>query len=229
MIASLHLLRRTFRGARQELRRLREEDGRDLAGSPFSRPIFPIELGAKPPSLDALGLFALWPDAAALDRFRHSPTARRWLATHQRLWLTLEPRRNRGTWPGVEDVGEDAAGEASGPILHLTYARPRPAKMPAFVYRNARVAQTLRRRHDPLWAAAFVGELRRRELGTISLWRDVGAVTGFAYGPGAHRDAVAAAARGRYFDQQWSARFAVTAAEGAWPGVDLDGCGAGDG
>lgn len=60
------------------------------------------------------------------------------------------------------------------------------------------------------------------DTGTLSLWRDTEAATGFAYGPGIHQEAVKAQREGGWFSESWFARFAVVEAAGSWRGLDLN-------
>jgi hypothetical protein len=70
------------------------------------------------------------------------------------------------------------------------------------------------------WSDGFVDDPARLDTGTLSLWRDTGAATAFAYSPGVHQKAVIAQREGGWFSESWFARFAIEAARGSWRGVE---------
>jgi hypothetical protein len=92
--------------------------------------------------------------------------------------------------------------------------------MARFMVADRPVVRSLEAAPGRLWAGGFVDDPARLDTGTLSLWRDTAAATGFAYAPGVHQAAVRAQRAGGWFSESWFARFGVEAASGSWRGLD---------
>jgi hypothetical protein len=222
MVASLDLLQWPLGTAQLELWRARRQR-RAFGDASFATVLLPIALQYTPPEprFKAFGYLAVWPSARSLERFRASPLARRWERAPDRLRLTLAPIQSFGTWKGADPLAGTGGAPPPGPALVVTHSRTRPTKLPPFLRASARVAQTLPAHDGHVWADGFVDRISTFDMGTLSLWREVTDATEFAYGPGVHQDSIRATHRHRWFAESWFGRFAVSEAEGGWPGLDL--------
>jgi len=223
MLASLHLTRWPLGVAQWELWRARR--GREAFGrASFATVLLPIALRYVPrpqPRITSFGYLAVWPSRDDLERFRRSALARRWERASSRLELTLGPIQSFGTWRGIDPLATAKRDSPSGPALVLTHSRTRLTKLLPFLLDSARVAETLPSHAGHIWADGFVDGPATMDMGTLSLWRDVGDATAFAYGAGVHQDAVRRTHEGQWFTESWFGRFAVLDATGSWPRLDV--------
>jgi hypothetical protein len=219
MIASLDLARFPLGIAEREALGLRRAGRRSDAA--FARLLLPMRLRSMPwpvPRLTIAYYFALWPDEAALARFRAGPLAR-WDDAREHLSLNLRPVQGFGSWGGVDPLGGERAEASPGPVALITHSRTRARDLGRFFVADRPVVRTLEDAPGRLWSDGFVDDLARLDSGTLSLWRDTAAATAFAYAPGVHQSAVKAQRDGGWFTESWFARFAVEAAAGSWRGV----------
>jgi hypothetical protein len=219
VIGSLDLARFPFGVAEREAvaaaRAGRRADAR------FARLLLPMRLRSMPvpvPRMTTAYYFALWPDEAALERFRAGPL-RRWDGARERFALTLRPVQGFGTWGGEDPLGSERSEPRPGPVALITHSRTRPAKVARFFAADGPVVRTLEDAPGRLWSDGFFDSPPRLDSGTLSLWRDTGAATAFAYGPGVHQSAVKAQRDGGWFSESWFGRFAIEGARGSWGGV----------
>ena len=225
MVASLHLLRMGAAAANLEVTRLAHHLGTIArpGRAEFARPLVFASLAAVPaPSLSTFGLFAVWPSATELELFRRrSPLAARWGDAREAAHLTLEPRRSFGRWRTHDPLGGvSAARRDDGATLFVTYGRVRRAAVRPFLAANARASRQLRERGEFVWGTGF-NDRRPGVVGTLTLYRTAREGTGFAYGRGAHQDAIRTTRELEVFDHSWFARLRPVEAEGTWEGQDL--------
>jgi spheroidene monooxygenase len=219
VIASLDLARFPLGIAEREALALRRAGRKSDAA--FARLLLPMRLRSMPwpvPELTIAYYFGLWPDEAALARFRGGPLAR-WDDARERLSLTLRPVRSFGSWGGEDPLGGERTEASLGPVALITHSRTRPRDLGRFFVADGPVVRALEDAPGRLWSDGFVDDLARLDSGTLSLWRDTAAATAFAYAPGVHQSAVKAQRDGGWFSESWFARFAVEAAAGSWRGV----------
>jgi hypothetical protein len=219
MIASLDLARFPLGIAEREALALRRAGRRSDAA--FARLLLPMRLRSMPwpvPRLTIAYYFALWPDEAALRRFRAGPLAR-WDDSGERLSLTLRPVQSFGSWAGRDPLGGARTDAGPGPVALITHSRTRARDLGRFFVADGPVVGALEDAPGRLWSDGFVDDLARLDSGTLSIWRDTAAATAFAYAPGVHQSAVKAQRDGGWFSESWFARFAVEAAAGSWRGV----------
>jgi hypothetical protein len=188
----------------------------------FARLLLPMRLRSMPlpvPEMTLAYYFALWDDEAALERFRAGPLSR-WDDARERLALTLRPVQGFGTWGGEDPLAGARSEPRPGPVALITHSRTRPTKVARFFAADGPVVRALEDAPGRLWSDGFFDSPPRLDSGTLSLWRDTGAATAFAYGPGVHQRAVKAQRAGGWFSESWFARFAIEAARGSWRGVE---------
>ena len=166
-------------------------------------------------------MFALWDDAAALDRFlRTSPVAARWRRASEHYALRLRLVSGGGRWRGAEPLASLAPVAAHcGPVAVLTRADVHARSWRAFLTAGRPVSDALRRA-DGLLAVAGIGEAPLGRQATFSLWRDAAALEAFAYADPTH---VAVLRRTRaecWYGDELFARFAPETIEGTWDGTD---------
>jgi hypothetical protein len=222
LIASLDLARFPLGIAEREALALRRAGRRSEAA--VARLLLPMRLGSMPwpvPRPTLAYYFALWPDEAALARFRAGPLAR-WDDARERLSLTLRPVQSFGTWGGEDPLGGERSEPRPGPVALITHSRARARDLGRFFVADGPVVRALEEAPGRLWSDGFVDDLARLDSGTLSLWRDTAAATAFAYAPGIHQSAVKAQRDGGWFSESWFARFAIEAAAGSWGGVGAD-------
>lgn len=219
MIASLDLARFPLGIAEREALLLRRAGRRGDAA--FARLLLPMRLRSMPwpvPQMTSAHYFALWPDEAALARFRAGPLAR-WDDARERLSLTLRPVQSFGTWGGEDPLVGVRSEPRPGSVALITHSRTRARDLRRFFVADGPVVRALEDAPGRLWSDGFVDDLSRLDSGTLSLWRDTAAATAFAYAPGVHQSAVKAQRDGGWFSESWFARFAIESAAGSWRGV----------
>jgi hypothetical protein len=220
VIASLDLARFPLGVAEREALALRRAGRRSDAA--FARLLLPIRLRSMPwpvPQLTLAYYFALWQDEAALERFRAGPL-RRWEDSREHLALTLRPVQSFGAWAGADPLGGERSEPAPGPVALITHSRSRPGRTRRFMVADRPVVRALEGAEGRLWSDGFVDDPVRLDTGTLSLWRDIGAATAFAYEPGAHRSAVEAQREGGWLANPGSAASRSRRRRGSWRGVE---------
>jgi hypothetical protein len=221
MIGSLDLVRLPLGLAQRQA--LRAGRRGFAGGASFSRLLLAIRLQSMPlpvPQLTTVGFLAVWPSSAELERFR-ADRLRSWGGAGQRLALTLRPVQGFGRWAGGDPLGGYRSAPAAGPVLLVTHSRARARSTPRFLRADGPVVRALGREDGQLWAGGFMDGVLTLDTGTLSLWRSTADATRFAYAPGVHQNAVRAERHGAWFSESWFGRFAIEAADGRWPGLDL--------
>jgi hypothetical protein len=174
------------------------------------------------PSADVrrTALFAVWEDAAALDRFvTSSPLARRWQHADEAWGVRLRGAGGHGRWRGVDvlDGLEPAVG--GGPVAIITRADVRARSWRRFRRAGGPVSDELSGA-DGLLAVVGIGEAPIGRLGTFSLWRDLDAARAYATGMPRHRDVVRRTRAEDWYGEELFARFEPYGSSGTWGGRD---------
>jgi hypothetical protein len=174
------------------------------------------------PSADVrrTALFAVWEDAAALDRFvTSSSLARRWQHADEAWGVRLRGAGGHGRWRGVDvlDGLEPAVG--GGPVAIITRADVRARSWRRFRRAGGPVSDELSGA-DGLLAVVGIGEAPIGRLGTFSLWRDLDAARAYATGMPRHRDVVRRTRAEDWYGEELFARFEPYGSSGTWGGRD---------
>jgi hypothetical protein len=167
------------------------------------------------PSGSRQGLFCLFDDDEAADRFReHSAVSAAYRAHARQLFsVKLRAFSSRGSWAG-QTLPVSAAEPDDGPIAALTRASIRPAQAWRFWQKAPPAEQDLAAAPGCLMAAGL-GEAPLLRQATFSIWDRVASMDGYARS-GAHLAAIRAAHQGRYFSESMFVRFRPYASQGVW-------------
>ncbi len=136
--------------------------------------------------------------------------------------LTLQPWQAKGRWGGVA-VAPQGEAPAEGPIAALTRASIRPRAALDF-WRHAPAAQAGLAQAEGCLMAVGLGEAPLLRQATVSLWRSVADMDGYAR-RGGHQAAIQAARAGQHFSESMFLRLRPLALDGIWQGrpLRLDG------
>ncbi len=227
MIASFHLTRYPREHAKRAISRMafdRPVLGR-TAGLRFWRLLGTARGNAMSLSADLRrwAMFAVWEDEAALDRFlAQSPIAAEWRSAGQETWtVRLGYAGGHGQWGG-RDPFEGMTAQPLAPgqrVAVLTRASIRPRRLARF-YRAVPAVDQALAGADGCLRAVGVGEWPVARQATFSLWRDTGAVRGFAYTGGTHAAVITRTREEGWFTEECFARFVPYASAGSWDGAD---------
>lgn len=170
------------------------------------------------------GLLAVWESPDDLLAFeRGSPVAAGWRRIARERWRAdLQPVRARGRWSGRQPFEPTIADTGRDPVAAITRARLAPAKAPAFWRAVPPVSADLQDAAG-LRFAVGIGEAPVGVQGTFSLWEDTRALTAYAYGGRAHRDAVTRTPAEGWYAEECFARFRVVRTTGTVDGRDPAG------
>jgi hypothetical protein len=167
------------------------------------------------PRIDAglAGLFAVWDDDAALDRFLAADRLGETLAAGR--GVRLEPLRVAGRWTGLPSVAPvERSIDDHAPVAVVTYGRLRLRRTVGFLRASAR-AEADAVAHPGLLDA--IGLARPpRLVSTFSLWSTAAAMHDFAHRGRGHTGALRAVAERDFHHESTFLRFRPYAATGAW-------------
>jgi len=184
---------------------------------------------------DIWGGFALFADRARAEGLFADPgAALPFLADAVEAWHALAvPHLHRGSVRWRMALEHDSAvrvapRDPGGPLVVLTSAGFEDPHLPAQQARIRRFSAGVRAVHDDLPGRA--GLLRRavfssgsvdgREGCTMTLWRSDAEMVEAAYGPGVHREILAANRARAMMDRSAFTRGRIVASRGSWDGAD---------
>lgn len=168
------------------------------------------------------GLIGVWDRPASLAAFeRQSPVMRAWLRFARESWrIDLRAVRSRGRWSGREPFWVHGQWPDSGmPVAALTRARIDWRRSSRFWAAVPPVASQLAVTPGLRFSIGF-GEAPVGLQGTFSVWDSAAALSDFAYGGRAHREAISETSRLQWYREELFARFAVLGSHGTVGGVD---------
>ena len=161
------------------------------------------------------GLLITIPESE-LASFDSSKLVKRW---HQkslkRYRVVLKNISVQGKWSKAEPFKSDLFDSPwNGKIVALTRARIKWLKNPIF-WRSVPPVTVSLKSAIGLISAIGIGEAPLGLQGTFSIWESNAAVRAFAYQGEAHKAAIAATARERWYSEELFARFAVISESGS--------------
>jgi hypothetical protein len=180
---------------------------------------------SRTPDLRLWGLFAVWEDEAAWERFRATSTVMRQYRDRgaESYSLLLRPHSAHGLWSGVEPFGtlppQRGARDDDAPIAVLTRASIRPSRQLRFWGAVPTVDATLRDHPDVLLTFG-VGEVPYLRQATLSVWRSARAMREWAYGSPRHAEVVRRTRDEAWYSEDLFARFALLRTYGTFNGRD---------
>lgn len=167
-------------------------------------------------------LFAVWDDAAALDRFlATSPIVARWGDAIETYSVRLKFLGGHGRWRGVDVLdGLDRADPAgAGPVAALTRADVRVRHWRTFLRAGRPVSDEVNAAAG-LLRVAGVGEAPLGRQATFSLWASSADLQAFAYRGERHTEVVRRTRAEGWYGEELFARFRPFASAGTWDGAD---------
>ncbi len=173
--------------------------------------------------LQRYALFTVWNSYADLKHFETRGEVMRSIQRRaEEVWTVhMRPVRWHGKWGGRDPFAAIApvAAPEVGPWVILTRATIRPTKVRAFLGAVPSVAEQLLQQPE-LINSVGVGEAPLLYQATLSLWRTLPSVTGFAYSHGLHKNIVQRTRQERWYREELFARLRPVASFGTWDGVD---------
>ena len=169
------------------------------------------------PSADRQGLFALFDDAAAADRFVEQSSVMVAYRDHAQELLVAKLRASscRGSWDGVS-MAASVPPDSHAPMAALTRAAIKPQHAFAF-WRHSPPSEAGLGNAPGCRLAVGLGEAPLLRQATFSVWDDSAAMDAYARS-GPHLSAIRAAQRHGYFSESMFVRFAQLDLRGAWRG-----------
>ena len=173
------------------------------------------------PGLDHHGLFMLFDEEAAADRFIEHSSVLAGYRVHARECCVLKMRATscRGTWSG-RSIRPTRAAPGQGPVAALTRGSVRLSRLWPF-WRHSPATQASVAHAPGCELAMGLGEAPLLRQATFSLWRDQAAMDAYARS-GPHLQAIQAASQGRHLSESMFVRFVPIAIQGTWKGRRFD-------
>lgn len=173
------------------------------------------------PSSSHQGLVCLFANRNQAEAFMQGTEVKAYVSRAREHWLGLMAVTSiRGQWDqqswGLTPTEGAHSADATGPIAALTRGTIRPAKAVSF-WRYAPPAQADLSHADGCQLAMGLGEAPLVRQCTFSVWDDTESMVAYAHG-GAHKLAIAAAAKHDYFSESMFARMRVLSMSGNWRG-----------
>lgn len=173
------------------------------------------------PGLDHHGLFLLFDDESAADRFIQASKVLESYRAHARECCVLKLRATscRGSWAG-RSVRPTRSAPQGGPVAALTRGSVRLSRLWPF-WRHSPATQASVALAPGCELAMGLGEAPLLRQATFSLWRDQAAMDAYARS-GPHLQAIRASATGGHLSESMFVRFVPSAIIGSWKGRCFD-------
>lgn len=181
------------------------------------------------PSSSHQGLICLFATQAQAEVFMQGSEVKAYVERTREHWLgmmavtSIRGQWDQQSWGVTPDGGVNAAANATAakaPVAVLTRGSIRPGKAVSF-WRYAPPAQADLGHAEGCQLAMGLGEAPLVRQCTFSVWDSTESMVGYAH-RGAHKLAIAAAAKHEYFSESMFARMRVLAMSGNWCGRQFD-------
>jgi hypothetical protein len=173
--------------------------------------------------LQRYALFTVWNSYADLKHFEMDGRVMRSIQRRaEEVWTVhMRPVRWHGKWGGRDPFAgmRPVAAPEPGPWIILTRATLHPTKVQAFLGAVPAVAAQLLQQPE-LINSVGVGEAPLLYQATLSVWRTLPAVTGFAYSQELHKGVIQRTRQEGWYREELFARLRPVASFGTWEGVD---------
>lgn len=154
-------------------------------------------------------------EESALDEFESSRLMKRWNSNSESQFAaTLKTIAVHGKWSGKNPFKPEVAPiDWNGKVVAITRARIKWRKNFLF-WRSVPPVTASLKAAPGLVKAIGIGEAPIGLQGTFSIWEDPKTISYFAYRGEAHKAAIAATAREKWYAEEMFARFALTESSG---------------
>jgi hypothetical protein len=154
-------------------------------------------------------------EEAALEAFENSKLMKRWSDnSHSQFSATLKAIAVHGKWSGKNPFKSEVAPiDWNGKVVAITRARIKWRKNFLF-WRSVPPVTASLKAAPGLVKAIGIGEAPLGLQGTFSIWQDPKTISYFAYRGEAHKAAIAATAREKWYAEEMFARFALIDSRG---------------
>ena len=180
------------------------------------------------PNWDVWGLLAVWPDeATARQEVAESAIYKKWAGiADEGYTVLLNPINGRGKWDNSMPFDVTKPGEPGEidpdnvrPIAALTRATLNFWKIERFWSYEPPVSHMIGKDADVIFKIGM-GEIPFSQQMTFSVWPDSESMVKFAYGSGAHAEAIKKGYEEGWFKEALFARFRIAGTIGKWEGKD---------
>ena len=180
------------------------------------------------PNWDVWGLLAVWPDeATARQEVAESAIYKKWAGiADEGYTVLLNPINGRGKWDNSMPFDVTKPGEPGEidpdnvrPIAALTRATLNFWKIERFWSYEPPVSHMIGKDADVVFQFGM-GAIPFSQQMTFSVWPDSESMVKFAYGSGAHAEAIKKGYEEGWFKEALFARFRIAGTIGKWEGKD---------
>ncbi|MEJ2585285.1 MAG: DUF3291 domain-containing protein [Robiginitalea sp.] len=173
------------------------------------------------PDWTVYGLLQVWETGELADSFFSThPQMRAFQArSEESLSIFMRPIRSKGLWDGQNPfLHKKESEEGTGPVAVLTRASIRKKFLLRF-WRYVPHSQAPLETSEGLWYSKGIGETPFTDMATFSLWESRQAMQAYAYGTGAHLEAIRKTRELGWYREELFARFRPYRLEGSWKDI----------
>ncbi len=174
------------------------------------------------PDFSTYAFLMVWESRAHADRFFESnPYILEYRhRSRETFTLYLENAMAHGKWDHKNPFVSRGEVKDEKPVVVLTRARIKPAKLITFWANVGSAASDLHRYSDLLFGVG-VGELPAIQQATISIWKKAESMKNFAYQSKHHQKVIKLTRKKKWYQEELFARFIPVDATGTWQGRSL--------
>jgi len=173
------------------------------------------------PDWQQWGLFAVWEDREAFDRFYNKSFINTWWNsfTFEKWTILCEPLQSHGKWDGKEPFGTPDVKDIKGPVAILTRATIRLNKLKGF-WSNVDSVANIMANAPGFITSLGIGEAPVYRQATFSIWKSIDNVKAFAYASKEHAEVIKKTRLENWYSEELFARFKITDSFGLLNGKD---------